>query len=160
LKKCFVRDFDQNVSNQGGGPIDGAQSATPWRRAGPGTNPSGFAEDLPTPSRRVLVEIAPNDLFNGLLGSPRNTMRAFDDQKPEITYPCLWSYRVIGADEVRLRAVISEVVVGLEHSLTLANESSHGRYRSIALEVLVRDEEHRNAIFHALGKHPDVRFVF
>jgi putative lipoic acid-binding regulatory protein len=87
-------------------------------------------------------------------------MRAFDDQKPEITYPCLWSYRVIGADEVRLRAVIGEVVVGLEHSLTLANESSHGRYRSIALEVLVRDEEHRNTIFHALGKHPDVRFVF
>jgi len=87
-------------------------------------------------------------------------MRSFDDQKPEITYPCAWSYRVIGADETRLRAVIGQVIGNAEHSLRLANESSHGRYRSLALEVIVRDEEHRNAIFRALGRHPDVRFVF
>jgi putative lipoic acid-binding regulatory protein len=87
-------------------------------------------------------------------------MRTFDDRKPEITYPCAWSYRVIGADEVRLRAVILEVIGDVDHSLRLANESSQGRYRSLHLEVVVRDEEHRNSIFSALGKHPDVRFVF
>lgn len=87
-------------------------------------------------------------------------MYTFDDQKPEITYPCAWSYRVIGADETRLRAVVREVVGDLEHSLRLANESAHGRYRSLALEIVVRDEAQRNAIFRALGAHPDVRFVF
>lgn len=87
-------------------------------------------------------------------------MRSFEDQKPEITYPCAWSYRVIGADEQRLREVIVEVVGDVEHSLRLAHESSHGRYRSLALEVVVRDEAHRNSIFTALGRHPDVRFVF
>ncbi len=87
-------------------------------------------------------------------------MRTFDNEKPEISYPCAWSYRVIGADEVRLRAVILEVIGEADHSLRLANESSQGRYRSMNLEVVVRDEEHRNSIFAALGKHPDVRFVF
>lgn len=87
-------------------------------------------------------------------------MRSFDGQKPEITYPCPWSYRVIGADEERLRAAIGFVVGDLQHSLRLANESSTGRYRSLALEVVVRDEAHRYSIFDALGKHPDVRFVF
>ncbi len=87
-------------------------------------------------------------------------MRSFDHQRPEITYPCAWSYRVIGADEQRLRAVIVKVLGDTEHSLRLAHESSHGRYRSLALEVVVRDEAHRNSIFSALGQHPDVRFIF
>lgn len=87
-------------------------------------------------------------------------MRSLDDQKPEINYPCAWSYRVIGSDETRLRAVILEVIGDAQHSLRLANESSQGHYRSLALEVVVRDEAHRNSIFSALGKHPDVRFVF
>lgn len=87
-------------------------------------------------------------------------MRSFENEKPEISYPCAWSYRVIGADETRMRAVILAVIGDAQHSLRLANESAHGRYRSLALEVVVQDEAHRNSIFSALGKHPDVRFVF
>lgn len=87
-------------------------------------------------------------------------MQSFDNRKPEIDYPCAWSYRLIGVDEERLRAVVRETLGDIEHSLRLANESSHGRYRSMALEAVVRDEEQRLAIFAALSKHPDVRFVF
>ncbi|MCE9594740.1 MAG: DUF493 domain-containing protein [Planctomycetes bacterium] len=84
----------------------------------------------------------------------------FDDgRRPEITYPCRWSYRVIGADEVRLRAAAEEVLGRTEHTLVLALQSSGGKYRSLELDVLVRDEAHRLAVFDALVKHPDVRFV-
>ena len=41
----------------------------------------------------------------------------------------------------------------------VALESSGGRYRSLQLEVTVRDEAHRLGLFAALSKHPDVRFV-
>ena len=87
-------------------------------------------------------------------------MKPFGDQKPEIHYPCAWSYRLIGVDEQRMRAVVAAVVGEAEHSLRLANESSHGRYRSLALEVVVRDEAHRLALFEAFSASPDVRFVF
>jgi len=87
-------------------------------------------------------------------------MRTFDNEKPEIRYPCAWSYRLIGVDEARLRAVVREIMGDLEHTLSLANESSKGHYRSMALETVVRDEAQRLAIFESLSRHPDVRFVF
>ena len=81
------------------------------------------------------------------------------DQHPEIEYPCRWSYRIIGADETRLRAAAALVVGDAEHTLVLALQSSGGKYRSMQLDVLVRDDAHRLAVFAELGKHPDVRFV-
>lgn len=84
----------------------------------------------------------------------------FDDgRRPEIDYPCTWSYRIIGADELRLREAAIGIAGTAEYTLTLALESSGGKYRSLQLEVLVRDEEHRLGLFAALRNHPDVRFV-
>jgi len=83
----------------------------------------------------------------------------FDGRRPEIAYPCRWSYRVIGADAQRLRDAVAEVVGGAEHTLALGLQSAGGKYRSLELEVLVSDEEHRLRVFDALAKHPDVRFV-
>jgi uncharacterized protein len=84
----------------------------------------------------------------------------FDDgRRPEIAYPCRWSYRVIGSDEVRLRAAVVAVVGENEHTLVLALQSPGGKYRSLELNVLVSDEAQRLAVFDALVKHPDVRFV-
>jgi putative lipoic acid-binding regulatory protein len=82
-----------------------------------------------------------------------------DDQHPEIAYPCRWTYRVIGADDARLRAAIALAVGEAEHTLAVARQSTGGRYRSLELEVLVIDERHRLTVFAALGNHPDVRFV-
>jgi len=84
----------------------------------------------------------------------------FDGRKPEIEYPCSWSYRVIGADELRLRLAVAEIVGEQEHTLLFGQESEHGKYRSLQLDLIVRDEAHRLALFAALKQHPDVRFVF
>jgi len=86
-------------------------------------------------------------------------MRSFEGKKPEIDYPCPWSYRLIGRDEVALRRAVLGIIGGAEHTLVLVNESSAGRYRSLELELVVRDEAHRLGLFEALGRHPDVRFV-
>jgi putative lipoic acid-binding regulatory protein len=82
-----------------------------------------------------------------------------DGRKPEIDYPCLWTYRIIGWDEPRIRAAVMELVGELEHKLVLARESSTGKYRTLQLEITVRDEEHRHTLFARIAKHPDVRFV-
>ena len=87
-------------------------------------------------------------------------MEFLDGRKPEIDYPCTWSYRIIGADELRMRLAVRGIVGEAEHALTLGLESAHGKYRSLQLELVVRDEAHRLSIFDALKIHPDVRFVF
>jgi putative lipoic acid-binding regulatory protein len=81
-------------------------------------------------------------------------------RKPQIDYPCTWSYRIIGLDELRMRLAVREIVGEREHSLTFGLESAHGKYRSLQLELEVSDEAHRLRIFSALKNHPDVRFVF
>jgi putative lipoic acid-binding regulatory protein len=82
-----------------------------------------------------------------------------DGRKPEIDYPCTWSYRILGTDEPRMRIAVFEIVGGFEHQVTLGLESSQGKYRSLQLELIVRDEAQRLSIFEALKRHPDVRFV-
>lgn len=82
-----------------------------------------------------------------------------DGRKPDITYPCPWTYRLIGADEQRVRSAVLEVIGTETHTLVLARESSAGRYRTLELELVVRDESHRLELFERFARHPDVRFV-
>ena len=58
-----------------------------------------------------------------------------------------------------MRAAASAAAGDAEHTLELGLSSSGGKYRSLQLDVLVRDEAHRLAVFAALGGHPDVKFV-
>jgi putative lipoic acid-binding regulatory protein len=84
---------------------------------------------------------------------------SFEGRKPEILYPCIWAYQVIGTDEALLRAAVVEVVGKLDHTLELGNVSPGGKYLSLGLQARVEDEEQRLLIFDLLSKHPAIRFV-
>ncbi len=84
---------------------------------------------------------------------------SFEGHKPEILYPCIWSYTVIGVDEAVLRDAVGSVLGAIPHSLKPGNVSKGGKYRSLALEARVEDELERLRIFDLLSKHPAVRFV-
>lgn len=79
--------------------------------------------------------------------------------RPELSYPCSWTYRIICTDESALRGEIAGIVGAAEHTLRHIGDSSSGRYLRMELVVSVRDEAHRNAIFVALGRAAMVRFV-
>ena len=88
----------------------------------------------------------------------------FDEQRPEIVYPCRWEYKVIGSSRECMEAAIVAIVqdlnyTRLDYTLDFSHASSTGKYCSFLLVVTVEDEEHRNAIFEALEKHNDVRMV-
>ena len=83
----------------------------------------------------------------------------FEGQSPEILYPCIWTYQVIGIDETALRAAVVEVVGDLQFELRAGNVSKGGKYRSLGLEARVETEVERLRIFEKLSKHPAVRFV-
>ena len=81
------------------------------------------------------------------------------DRKPEIDYPCRWSYTLIGGSEKRIRAAVSALLGDTEHTLQFSHLSKHGNYCSLHLELEVRDEEHRLSIYRDLHGLVDIRMV-
>jgi uncharacterized protein len=81
------------------------------------------------------------------------------DRRPEIVYPCPWSYQVIGLDEQGLRAAVAVLLAGRTYSLLVSKKSRTGKYTSFGLELVVVDEADRNALFEALAAIAGVTFV-
>jgi hypothetical protein len=81
------------------------------------------------------------------------------DGKPEIQYPCLWLYKVIGKDQESLRAAIIAACTPVPVRISLSHCSSQGTYSSFNAELEVKDEDMRLAIYQSLTSHPAVKFV-
>lgn len=79
--------------------------------------------------------------------------------KLDISYPCLWNYKIIGAIETDVRGAIAAVVSGKEHRISLSKMSATGKYISLDLEMIVRDEEERTGIYKGLSAQPGVKMV-
>ncbi len=82
-----------------------------------------------------------------------------EQRKPDISYPCLWEYKVIGSDEQKLRAVIHAACSPAVPTISLSNVSKKGTYFSLNAELQVEDEEMRVRIFNRLNNSPDVKIV-
>jgi putative lipoic acid-binding regulatory protein len=81
------------------------------------------------------------------------------DRRPQIEYPCVWSYQVIGSDEGLVRSAVAGIVLERIHTLELTKTSRTGKYCSLLLEVEVAGEAERLAIFEALAAHEAVSIV-
>ena len=81
-----------------------------------------------------------------------------DLQKPNITYPCKWEYRIIGKDEKKLRELIFEIMPR-EYEIKCGKNSAQGHYVSLYVELVVQSENERNEIFSALQKSQEVKMV-
>lgn len=82
-----------------------------------------------------------------------------EERKPEIAYPCPWSYTLIGESSLGMDLAVREVLGERPHQLSLSHTSPRGKYRSLRLEVVVADEPDRLELFAALAAHAAVRFV-
>ena len=82
-----------------------------------------------------------------------------DDARPDLTFPCPWTYTVIGSDEARLRAAVHSTVGPIAYRLEFSHSSKTGKYQSFQLEVVVNDDFERLRIFRELNAHPDVSYT-
>lgn len=82
-----------------------------------------------------------------------------ENRRPEISYPCRWEYRIIGEDEVALRAAVAMVAGDRAHTVAHSRASGGGRYLSLAVEIAVDNDNERLAVFAALREHPHIRWV-
>lgn len=82
-----------------------------------------------------------------------------DPDKPEIHYPCLWKYRLIGRQALAVRAAVATIVGQQHYELSDSNTSSGGKYQSFELALSVCDESERLSLFSRLAEHSDILFV-
>lgn len=81
------------------------------------------------------------------------------EQKLELTYPCNWTYKLIGSEKEALEKAIHDVIIEREHDLSHSNTSKTGKYVSLNLKLLVHNEDDRQFIFEALKAHQNIKMV-
>jgi uncharacterized protein len=79
-------------------------------------------------------------------------------QKPEITYPCVWLYKVIGEDSAAITRAISTICPDTL-SILPSKTSASGKYCSLNVEIEVADEATRLAIYQNLKNHFAIKMV-
>ena len=79
--------------------------------------------------------------------------------KTKLEYPCQWSYRIIGDDEQNLRDAAASAVGNKKFKLSVSNRSAGGKYHSLNIELIVKDEAERLAIFKHLQDNDAIKFV-
>ncbi len=79
--------------------------------------------------------------------------------KPEIEYPCQWSYKIIGSDSLAITNKISEILDNRDYNLNLSNHSRTGKFVSFNCSLEVASESERNEIFQQLQQIPTVKMV-
>jgi len=77
-------------------------------------------------------------------------------EKLELTYPCGWSYKLIGYEKETIQKAIHDVIIEREHKLTHSNKSKGGKYTSMNLDLVIQNEDERNFIYEALKAHQHI----
>ncbi len=79
--------------------------------------------------------------------------------KPDITYPCKWLYKVIGKNPETVKKAILDVCAPSKVEITFSHVSSSGKYHSFNAELEVQTEEQRLAIYQALHNNEAINIV-
>jgi len=80
-------------------------------------------------------------------------------ERPEIEYPCTWTYKVIGEDRSLLRDVITKACSPHAVIVSHSHSSSKGKYHSLNAELVLPDEMARLRIYEILKANSAVKIV-
>ena len=82
------------------------------------------------------------------------------NKRPEIDYPCEWSYKIIGNNIDKMIEAIESAVSGLNYDVAPSNISKKGNYYSLNLTLTVPNEVVRDIIYQKLDSSESVKIVF
>lgn len=80
-------------------------------------------------------------------------------ERPEIDYPCIWVYKVIGEDCSLLKDLIVSACAPIPVAISHSHSSSKGKYHSLNAELEVPSEEVRLQIYETLKKSPATKII-
>ncbi len=78
---------------------------------------------------------------------------------PEITYPCIWSYKIIASDKDYIIKTIPDLLESRKYEFAESNKSSTGKYTSFSISLQVNSEKERDNIFNILKCLPSIKMV-
>ncbi len=79
--------------------------------------------------------------------------------RPKITYPTNWGFKIIGRDRDKLLRCIKEAMREKEHLCSLGNVSKTGKFQTYNTSCIVDSEEERNRIFKYFEDCADIDMV-
>ena len=81
------------------------------------------------------------------------------DIKPQIDYPCIWRYRVIGLSKDNVLLAIMQVFGGNADISKVEHVSSHGKYVALNCSIEVQNDAERLSYFDGLTQQPGIIMV-
>lgn len=81
------------------------------------------------------------------------------ENKPQLTYPCVWIYKIIGVDESAMKSAVGKIIQDRSCSITFSRQSEKGKYFCLNVEVTVESESHRQTIYESLKSHRSIKIV-
>jgi putative lipoic acid-binding regulatory protein len=88
-----------------------------------------------------------------------NNLLGESPEQPEIEYPCIWSYTVIGEDCSLLKDTIVSACAPLTVKISHSHSSSKGKYHSLHAELEVQNEGVRLRIYETLKGSLSVKII-
>ncbi|MCF7791669.1 MAG: DUF493 domain-containing protein [Victivallales bacterium] len=79
--------------------------------------------------------------------------------RPEIDFPCEWSYKVFGTSRGSVETAIRESLAEKSYSVTKSVLSSKGNYISITVKLTVNDRNEIDSLYKALSQHKNIKIV-
>ncbi len=80
-------------------------------------------------------------------------------EKPKITYPTKWGFKIIGKDKEKVEAAIKDIMGDKEHICNFSNTSKNGKFNSFNAECEVKSQEERDQLYKAFNEHEDINYV-
>ena len=80
-------------------------------------------------------------------------------EKPTVTYPCKWSFTLIGSDAAAVQESVAACLKSHPYDLKPSNKSRTGKYVSLHLETPVASEDERNRLFACLKAAPSIKMI-
>ena len=82
-------------------------------------------------------------------------LNEISNKELNLSYPCLWSYVIIGKEEQKIKNIIKNIIKK-KHNLKLKNSSKNGRFISFELSLIVDSEAERISIFSQLNNSKEI----
>ena len=86
-------------------------------------------------------------------------MKNLHNQKPEISYPCEWTIKIIGSNEKTMREVVSSIIKDRSYAATCSNTSRTGKYISLNIKLTLISAEEKQDYYAKLSAHTEIKFV-
>lgn len=86
-------------------------------------------------------------------------MSGIKKQKLHLEYPCLWIYKVIGANHDEMKSAVQDIIQDRQCKISLSRQSETAKYISLTVELTVESESHRTALYEALKAHRAIKLV-